>query len=287
VRVDPPQIYSGGTAKVSVDVTNTGAREGDEVPQMYIHQRIASVTRPVKELKGFQRIGLKPGEKKTVEFTITPEALSMWNVDMHRVVEPGVFEIMVGPNSQQTNTITLEVLGRGQNAAAVEKPPQTATVSNFDDLKVLAKYGFWRTSSDTEIGGRSTATMDAIEGGANGTKGALKVAGEVFPNPQFAWAGVFFHPGASPQDPADLSKKKTISFWAKGDGKTYSIAVQTQTNSGSVPTIQAFVAGPEWKQNSFPISSFDTDGHDVTGVAFARTQEAGKFEFEIDEVEIN
>jgi len=285
VRVEPQQIYAGGTAKVSVDVTNTGSREGDEVPQMYIHQRIASVTRPVNELKGFQRISLKPGEKKTVEFTITPDALSMWNVDMHKVVEPGIFEIMVGPNSQQASTITLEVLGSGQNAVAAEKP-QTATVSNFDDLKVSAKYGSWRTSSDTEIGGRSTATMDAVEGGASGTKGALKVAGEVFPNPQFAWAGVFYHPGASPEDPADLSKKKTISFWAKGDGKTYSIAVQTQTNSGSVPTIKPFLAGPEWKRYSFPISDFDTDGRDVTGIAFARSQEAGKFEFEIDEVEI-
>jgi hypothetical protein len=53
-----------------------------------------------------------------------------------------------------------------------------------------------------------------------------------------------------------------------------------------VPTIQVFVAGADWKQYSFPISSFDTDGHDVTGIAFARSQDPGKFEFEIDEVEI-
>ena len=154
LRVDPPQIYTGGTAKVSVDVTNTGSREGDEVPQMYIHQRIASVTRPVKELKGFQRVNLKPGEKKTVEFTLTPEALSMWNADMHRVVEPGIFEIMVGPNSQQTSTITLEVLAAGQSPANQAKS-DSGTVSNFDDLKVSAKYGFWRTSSVSSAGCRS------------------------------------------------------------------------------------------------------------------------------------
>ena len=93
------------------------------------------MTRPVKELKGFQRISLKPGEKKTVEFTVTPDALSMWNVDMHRVVEPGIFEIMVGPNSQQTSTITLGVLGPGQNAASQAKS-DSGTISNFDDLKV-------------------------------------------------------------------------------------------------------------------------------------------------------
>ena len=287
VRVDPPQIYANGTARVSVDVTNTGPREGDEVPQMYIHQRIASVTRPVKELKGFKRISLKPGEKKTVEFTITPDTLSMLNVDMHKVVEPGIFEIMVGPSSQQTYLTTLEVLPvGGKPAAASTATPDSGMVSNFDDLKPSAKYGFWRTSTDAEIGGQSTATMDPIEGGANGTRGALKVSGEVVPGAQFSWAGVFYHPGSSPQQVVDLSKKKTISFWAKGDGNTYSIAAQTQTNAGSIPTILPFVAGPEWKQHSFPLSGFDTDGHDVTGIAFVRSQETGKFEFELDELEI-
>ncbi len=63
-----------------MDVTNTGAREGDEVPQLYIHQRIASVTQPVMQLKGFERVTLKPGEKRTVEFAITPEML----VDLER-----------------------------------------------------------------------------------------------------------------------------------------------------------------------------------------------------------
>jgi beta-glucosidase len=110
LRLEPSQIGVGGTAKASVDITNTGSREGDEVPQLYIHQKIASVTRPVMQLKGFQRITLKPGEKKTVEFTITPEMLSMLNVDMHMVVEPGVFEIMVGPSSDQTNTVPLSVV---------------------------------------------------------------------------------------------------------------------------------------------------------------------------------
>jgi beta-glucosidase len=110
LRVEPPQIYPGGTAKVSVEVTNTGDREGDEVPQLYIHQRVASVTRPVMSLKGFERITLKPGEKQTVAFTITPAALSLLDADMHSVVEPGVFDVMVGPSSVQTQTATLTVI---------------------------------------------------------------------------------------------------------------------------------------------------------------------------------
>src|SRR5271157_2096054 len=109
LRVEPQQILPGGSATVRVDVMNTGEREGDEIPQLYVHQQIASVTRPVKQLAGFQRIHLKAGEKTTVEFQVTPAALSLINVDMHQVVEPGVFDIMVGPSSAKTETITLEV----------------------------------------------------------------------------------------------------------------------------------------------------------------------------------
>ncbi len=109
LRVEPKQILPGATATVRVDVTNTGEREGDEVPQLYVHQQVASVTRPVKQLAGFQRIHLKAGEKTTVEFQVTPAALSLINMDMHQVVEPGLFDIMVGPSSAKTENMTLEV----------------------------------------------------------------------------------------------------------------------------------------------------------------------------------
>jgi beta-glucosidase len=111
LRVEPTQIFPGGTAKVSVDVTNTGNREGDEVPQLYVHPKVSSVTQPVMRLAGFERITLKPGEKKTVEFNVTPEMLSILNTDMHRVVEPGVFEMMVGPSSDKTSPVLLTVSG--------------------------------------------------------------------------------------------------------------------------------------------------------------------------------
>ncbi len=130
VRVEPAQIVFGGTAKVSVDITNTGSREGDEVPQLYVHQRVASVTRPVMQLKGFQRVPLKPGEKKTIEFSITPEMLSMLNVDMHRVVEPGVFDLMVGPSSDQTNSVALTVIGaHGESGKPLPAPPTASSAS--------------------------------------------------------------------------------------------------------------------------------------------------------------
>ena len=291
LHVEPSQIQPGGTARVTVDVRNTGDRQGDEVAQMYVHQKVASVTRPVMALKGFQRIALNPGEKRTVEFTITPDSLSLLDTDMHKVVEPGAFEIMVGPSSAETKTVMLTVLGgEGQAMQSVApggpSPSASLVVSNFDDLSLSASYGGWMTTSDQEIGGKSTATIKAVASGANGSAGALQVSGEVVPGAQFAWAGATFHPGASPDDAVNLASKKTISFWAKGDGKNYALAVLTESNSGQMPGIQPFVAGPEWKQYTFAISDFQTDGHDVKGLVFAHAQEPGKFEFELDQLEI-
>ena len=109
VSVHPQRIKQGQSAVVRVDVTNTGSREGDEVAQLYIHQTVASITRPVKELRGFRRIHLRPGEKQTVEFPLTPDALSLLDVNMKRIVEPGDFDLMVGPNSAEITNVTLTV----------------------------------------------------------------------------------------------------------------------------------------------------------------------------------
>jgi beta-glucosidase len=110
VRAEPKTIRPGGSAKVSVDITNTGSRAGDEVAQLYIHQRVASITRPVMELRGFKRVSLDPGQKTTVDFTLTPDELSLIDINMNRVVEPGTFDLMVGPSSAETTTIPLEVV---------------------------------------------------------------------------------------------------------------------------------------------------------------------------------
>jgi beta-glucosidase len=104
------KIGAGQSAQVTVQVTNTSARTGDETVQLYIRDKVSSVTQPVKELKGFERITLKPGETRNVTFTITPHALSMWNKDMKRVVEPGEFDIMTGSNSADVKTVTLTVI---------------------------------------------------------------------------------------------------------------------------------------------------------------------------------
>jgi beta-glucosidase len=103
------RIGVGGTVTVSVDVANTGGRAGDEVVQLYIRDTQSSVTQPVKELKGFERVTLAPGERKTVTFTLGPRDFALWNIDMKHVVEPGTFEIMAGPDSQHLKSVMLEV----------------------------------------------------------------------------------------------------------------------------------------------------------------------------------
>jgi beta-glucosidase len=291
LHVEPEKIQVGGTTKVSVDVTNTGSREGDEVPQLYIHQKLPSVTVPVMQLRGFQRVSLKAGEKKTVEFMVTPDTLAIIDRDLHRVIEPGIFEIMVGPSSDQTTTVPLAVVGiHGETGMPPLPPPpagsESAVISTFDDMKATASYGSWISTSDSENGGKSTGSIQVVEGGANNSKGALRVSGEIVAGAPFPYSGVMFVPGASVMDAVNLSSKKTISFWAKGDGKSYALALLTEGNAAGMPAIKPFVAGPEWKQYSFALSTLQTDGSDIRGLAFARGQEPGKFEFEIDQVDM-
>jgi beta-glucosidase len=103
VRLAKKKIKRNGTTKVFVDVKNTGKRAGTEVVQLYIRDLVSSVTRPVKELKGFRRVELLPGEAKTIAFDITPESLAFYDVNMRYTVEPGEFEIMVGSSSRDTD----------------------------------------------------------------------------------------------------------------------------------------------------------------------------------------
>ena len=98
-QLSAASIVATGKLTVSVEVENTGRRAGDEVVQLYIRDLVASMTRPVKELKGFQRVSLQPGEKRRVEFVLGPEHLGFWNREMRYVVEPGEFQVMVGSNS--------------------------------------------------------------------------------------------------------------------------------------------------------------------------------------------
>lgn len=96
-----------GSITAAVTVTNTGKRDGAEVVQLYIRDLVGSITRPVKELKGFEKIFLKAGESKTVTFKITPELLRFYDYDLKQVAEPGDFDVMIGGDSRNVRSARL------------------------------------------------------------------------------------------------------------------------------------------------------------------------------------
>ncbi|MGO9271548.1 MAG: ABC transporter permease [Terriglobia bacterium] len=166
-------------------------------------------------------------------------------------------------------------------------------ISDFDDVEPggqpKARFGAgWMVSTDAMLGGKSTADMSVVAGGAGGSKGALLIRGEIVAAAANPWAGAMFSPGPQPFAPADLpfpkASQKAISFWAKGDGKTYRIMMFSQSQ-GTIPALQDFVAGNEWKQYIFPLSSFSgMDGSGIQGILFSAGASPGKFSFAIDEV---
>lgn len=110
-RLQDTVIAPDGSTVASVDVVNTGGCEADEIVQLYVHQDVSSVTRAVEELKGFQRIHLRPGERKTVSFKVTQDALALWDLDMRFKVEPGTFKLTLGPSLSGGQVVTLTVHG--------------------------------------------------------------------------------------------------------------------------------------------------------------------------------
>jgi imidazolonepropionase-like amidohydrolase len=192
-------------------------------------------------------------------------------------------------------------LDREAYRAALEKEKQAAEkilasapagsesglISDFDDTdKPTAKFGAgWMVSTDSIRGGNSTAQMKVIAGGAEGSKGALQIDGTVIEN-SVAWSGAIFFPGPTPMVPANLSSKKAITFWARGDGKSYRLMVYLQSN-GYIPKSQSFTAGPEWTKITIPLSALETDGHDVMGIFFGAWVAPGAFSLAIDNVRLD
>lgn len=109
IRLSANQMATDGKLTATVNVKNTGKRDADETVQMYIRDKAASISRPVKELKGFQKIHLRAGESRDVAFDITPDLLMFYNYDLEHVIEPGDFDIMIGPNSRDVKTATFKV----------------------------------------------------------------------------------------------------------------------------------------------------------------------------------
>lgn len=110
IQLSKSEISTDENIEVSVTVTNTGKRDGVEIAQLYIKDCISSVTRPVMELKGFERVALKAGESKRITFTLTPKHLEYYDLEMNRIVEPGTFKVMVGGSSRKKDLLTAEFI---------------------------------------------------------------------------------------------------------------------------------------------------------------------------------
>jgi beta-glucosidase len=110
IRLSSDKMVSDGSIKASVNVKNTGSRDGDEIVQLYIHDQVAGISRPVKELKGFQRVHLSAGESREITFEITPDLLKYYNYNMDNVLEPGTFDLMIGPNSSSLKSVSFTVV---------------------------------------------------------------------------------------------------------------------------------------------------------------------------------
>jgi beta-glucosidase len=169
LRLDKLQIAPGDSVKVTIDVFNRGRVPGDEVIQLYIHDLAATVTRPIRELKAFRRITLAPGEKQTVEFTLTPGDLSFLGRDMKPVLEPGEFQVIVGTSSDNGAQSVFEIVDPKTGPVALPPgadvpldpapaaPVPTARISPADDafLEDLSKRAFqflWdRTNPSTGL----------------------------------------------------------------------------------------------------------------------------------------
>jgi imidazolonepropionase-like amidohydrolase len=167
-------------------------------------------------------------------------------------------------------------------------PPgsESGWISDFEQEGApQARFGAgWSVSTDQVAGGKSVARMEVVAGGAEGSGKALRVTGEAAPGYAFPWAGVLFSPGAAPMAPANLSARKALQFWARGDGQTCQVMLFSK-RLGYRPAAQTFVPGAEWKQFTLPFASFGgLDGSDIMAIVWAAGPKTGTFEFQLDNI---
>ena len=183
-------------------------------------------------------------------------------------------------------------LGKEKDAERLARqaaPPAgsvSGLISDFEDGTTSAKFGMgWHPSAGRLLGGPCpVAEILVADSGAIGSKKALRIAGEIKPG-VFGWAGAMFVPGSVPMAPVNLSGKKTICFWTRGDGRTYQVMLLSKRR-GSMPVMRSFTSGSGWSKIVMPISAFGTDASDLQGLIFAGVALPGHFAFVIDDVRL-
>jgi imidazolonepropionase-like amidohydrolase len=173
-----------------------------------------------------------------------------------------------------------------EHTVTLSAPPgsESGLISDFEDGTTATAFGLaWSASTGRLLGGhKPEAQIAVVSGGAEGSKKALEITGEITPG-VFGWAGAMFFPGSAPMAPVNLSSKSAITFWARGDGKAYQVMLWAKSK-GALPLMKSFTAGPEWERVTIPLSDFGTDGHDLKAIMVAALATPGSFRLLIDDV---
>lgn len=174
--------------------------------------------------------------------------------------------------------------------AAAAAAPADTLVSDFEGaaLRTAAGAG-WQPTTDQMLGGMSEVAHRLVEGGAQGSRGALEIIGEVKSgqSPSAMWSGMMAMLGAKPMEAVDFSARSELVFQVRGDGRTYQVMLFSGPSAQSLPSMRSFVAGPAWREVRMPLSDFaGADPKLLRAIAFAAGAPAGAFSFRIDRVEI-
>jgi imidazolonepropionase-like amidohydrolase len=171
------------------------------------------------------------------------------------------------------------------NSAREPSGATSGLVSDFESGTPTASFGAgWSVTTDAMANGKSEAMIKVVDGGANGSTKSFEIAGTISSAVAYAWGGAMFSPGQQAMTPANLSSKKEVAFWAKGDGKTYRAMIFAESK-GFTPLTQTFVADSAWKEYVFPLSAFGgIDGRDIMALMFVGGPQPGPFRLQIDDV---
>jgi imidazolonepropionase-like amidohydrolase len=250
-----------------------------------------------REMELLVAAGLSPQAALAAATSVPARVYSL--ADRGRIAEGLRADLLLVQGDPTTDiTATRDIVGIWKRGNRVERvpvpktastaslPPTTGgVVSTFESGEATAEFGAgWQISTDSLMGGTSTASMRVGDGGANGTARSLEVTGTIVAGAPFPWAGAMFFPAATPMTPANLSAFKEIVFWARGDGGEHQVMVFA-ARLGAVPAARSFTPGADWREYVMPFESFSNiDGSDLRGVLFSAGARTGPFRFQIDEV---
>jgi imidazolonepropionase-like amidohydrolase len=183
---------------------------------------------------------------------------------------------------------------RAQRQAPPPPGSETGLISDFEDGTPATTFGLgWQPSVGRVLGGHQPdVQITVVDGGAQGSNKALQISGDITEG-VFGWAGAMFIPGTvinpgaayGAMAPVNLSSKKAVSFWTRGDGRTYQLMLLTK-RTGTMPVPRSFTAGPDWAEVTIPFSDLGTDGSDIEALMFAEVAVPGRFTFVIDDVRL-